>query len=90
MKKNTFYSNKFLNTSLGLLNFGESDLLIGKINSVIKEFNLDYLKSINSKIVFMTFINDLMNLTRCPELLDNLLKINYFTFIKNLFFFFKK
>lgn len=89
-EKNTFYSNKFLNTSLGLLNFGESDLLIGKINSVIKEFNLDYLKSINSKIVFMTFINDLMNLTRCPELLDNLLKINYFTFIKNLFFFFKK
>ena len=85
-EKNTFYSNKFLNTSLGLLNFGESDLLIGKINSVIKEFNLEYLKSINSKIVFMTFINDLMNLTRCPELLDNLLKINYFTFIKNLFF----
>ena len=76
----------FLNNSLGILNFGDSDILIGKINLAIKEIKLEYFKSTNSKIIFITFIYDFMTITRCQEFLDNLISINYFSFIKNLFF----
>ena len=79
-------NNNFLNNSLSILNFGDSDMLIGKINLIIKEINLDYFKSTNSKIIFITFIYDFMNITRCQEFLDNLISINYFSFIQNLFF----
>ena len=61
-------------------------MLIGKINSAIKEINLDYFKSTNSKIIFITFISDFMTITRCQEFLDNLINKNYFIFFKNLFF----
>ena len=83
--KNNFYNN-FLNNSLGILNFGDSDVLIGKINNVIKEINCEYFKSTNSKTIFITFIYDCMTITRCNELLNNLVNINYFNYIKNLFF----
>ena len=84
-EKNNIYNN-FLNNSLGILNLGDSDMLIGKVNSAIKEINLEYFKSTNSKIIFITFIYDFMALSRCQELLDNLIFINFFSFLKNLFF----
>ena len=84
-EKNNIYNN-FLNNSLGILNLGDSDILIGKVNSAIKEINLEYFKSTNSKIIFITFIYDFMALSRCQELLDNLIFINFFSFLKNLFF----
>ena len=84
-EKNNLYNNNFLNNSLGILNIGD-DMLIGKINSAIKEINLDYFKSTNSKIIFITFIFDFMSITRCQEFLDNLINKNYFIFFKNLFF----
>ena len=85
-KNNNNFYNNFLNNSLGVLNFGDSDLLIGKLNAVLKEINLEYFKSTNSKIIFITFIYDFMTITRCPEFLENLININYFAFIKNLFY----
>ena len=84
-EKNNIYNN-FLNNSLGILNLGDSDMLIGKVNSAIKEINLEYFKSTNSKIIFITFIYDFMALSRCQEFLDNLIFINFFSFLKNLFF----
>ena len=83
--KNNFYNN-FLNNSLGILNFGDSDVLIAKINNVIKEIKCECFKSTNSKIIFITFINDFMTITRCNELLNDLINIDYFNYIKNLFF----
>ena len=85
-KNNINNINNFLNNSLGILNLGDTDMLIGKINLTIKEINLGTFKSTNSKILFITFIYDFMNITRCQEFLDNLISINYFFFIKNLFF----
>ena len=85
-KNNIYNINNFLNNSLGILNLGDTDMLIGKINLTIKEINLGAFKSTNSKILFITFIYDFMNITRCQEFLDNLISINYFFFIKNLFF----
>ena len=84
-EKNNIYNN-FLNNSLGILNLGDSDMLIGKINSAIKEINLEYFNSTNSKIIFITFIYEFMALTRCQEFLDNLILINFFSFLENLFF----
>jgi hypothetical protein len=84
-EKNNIYNN-FLNNSLGILNLGDNDMLIGKINSVLKEMNLEYFKSTNSKIIFISFIYDFMGITRSPEFLENLINIHYFSFIKNEFF----
>ena len=84
-EKNNIYNN-FLNNSLGILNLGDNDMLIGKINSVLKEMNLEYFKSTNSKITFISFIYDFMAITRSPEFLENLINIHYFSFIKNEFF----
>ena len=84
-EKNNIYNN-FLNNSLGILNLGDNDMLIGKINSVLKEMNLEYFKSTNSKITFISFIYDFMGITRSPEFLENLINIHYFSFIKNEFF----
>ena len=84
--KNNLSNNNFLNNSLGILNNGDTDMFIGKINSAIKEINLEYFKSTNSKIIFITFIYDFMSMTRCQEFLDILINKNYFTFFKNLFF----
>ena len=84
-EKNIF-SNNFLNSSLGILNFGDSDILISKMNSVIKELNLENFKSTNTKISLMLFVYDFMSISRCTEFLENLKTINYFNFITNLFF----
>ena len=84
-EKNNIYNN-FLNNSLGILNLGDNDMLIGKINSVLKEMNLEHFKSTNSKIIFISFIYDFMAITRSPEFLENLINIHYFSFIKNEFF----
>ena len=80
------FINNFLNSSLGILNFTDTDLLVGKINSVIKEMNLEYFKSTQAKIVIINFIYDFMTLTRCTEFLENLININFFNFFQNLFF----
>ena len=87
-EKNNIFNN-FLNSSLGILNLGDNDMLINKVNSVIKEIKLEYFKSTNSKIIFITFIYDFMAITRSSEFLENLININYFSFIKNEFFFSK-
>ena len=80
------FINNFLNSSLGILNFTDTDLLVGKINSIIKEMNLEYFKSTQAKIIFINFIYDFMTLTRCSELFENLININFFNFFQNLFF----
>ena len=80
------FINNFLNSSLGILNFTDTDLLVGKINSIIKEMNLEYFKSTQSKIIIINFIYDFMTLTRCSEFLENLININFFNFFQNLFF----
>ena len=80
------FINNFLNSSLGILNFTDTDLLVGKINSIIKEMNLEYFKSTQAKIIFINFIYDFMTLTRCTELFENLININFFNFFQNLFF----
>ena len=80
------FINNFLNSSLGILNFTDTDLLVGKINSIIKEMNLEYFKSTQAKIVIINFIYDFMTLTRCTEFLENLININFFNFFQNLFF----
>ena len=84
-EKNNIYNN-FLNNSLGILNLGDNDMLISKINSVLKEMNLEYFKSTNSKIIFISFIYDFMAITRSQEFLENLINIHSFSFIKNEFF----
>lgn len=80
------FINNFLNSSLGILNFGDSDLLVGKIISIIKEMNLENYKSTQAKIILINFIYDFMTLTRCNEFLENLININFFKFFQNLFF----
>ena len=80
------FVNNFLNSSLGLLNFGDSDLLVGKLNAVIKELNLEYFKSTQAKIILLNFIYDFMTLTRSSEFLENLININFFNFFQKLFF----
>ena len=73
-KKKNIYNN-FLNKSLGILNFGYNDILIGKVYSAIKEINLEYFKSTNSKIIFIMFILDFMALSSYQEFFDNLILI---------------
>ena len=80
------FINNFLNSSLGILNFADTDLLVGKINTIIKDINLEYFKSTNAKIVLINFIYDFMTLTRNNEFFDNLVTINFFNFFKKLFF----
>ena len=80
------FINNFLNSSLGILNFADTDLLVGKINSIIKELNLENFKSTQAKIILINFIYDFMTLTRCTEFLENLININFFNFFQNLFF----
>ena len=80
------FVNNFLNSSLGILNFADSDLLVGKLNAVIKEINLEYFKSTQAKIILLNFIYDFMTLTRSSEFLENLININFFNFFQKLFF----
>ena len=80
------FINNFLNSSLGILNFSDTDLLVGKINSIIKELNLENFMSTQAKIILINFIYDFMTLTRCTEFLENLININFFNFFQNLFF----
>ena len=80
------FINNFLNSSLGILNFADNDLLVSKINSAIKEFNLENFKSTQAKIILINFIYDFMTLTRCNEFLENLININFFNFFQKLFF----
>ena len=65
-----------MNSSLGILNFGDSDLLVGKMNSVVKEIKLENFKSTQNKIILLNFIYDFITLTRNNELLENLISIN--------------
>ena len=80
------FVNNFLNSSLGILNFGDSDLLVGKMNSVVKEIKLENFKSTQNKIILLNFIYDFITLTRNNELLENLISINFFNFFQKLFF----
>ena len=80
------FINNFLNSSLGILNFTDTDLLVSKINAVIKEIKLENFKSTQGKIILINFIYDFMTLTRCNEFLENLININYFNFFQKIFF----
>ena len=87
--KSFFFKNSskcVLNNSIILLNVADKDIIISKFNKIIKNFELNVLKSTLSKINFLSFIFDFMSLTRGNDLLDNLKHIKYFTFIKNIFF----
>ena len=87
--KSFFFRNSskcVLNNSIISLNIADKDLIISKFNKIIKNFELKVLKSTLAKINFMTFIFDFMSLTRGNDLLNNLQYINYFSFIKNIFF----
>ena len=75
-----------LNSSIITLNVADKDIIISKFNKIIKNFKLNLLQSCLPKINFMTFIFDFMSLTRGNDLLNNLKSINYFNFIKNIFF----
>ena len=75
-----------LNSSIITLNVADKDIIISKFNKIIKNFKLNLLQSCLPKINFMTFIFDFMSLTRGNDLLNNLKSINYFKFIKNIFF----
>ena len=80
-------SSKYnLNNSIISLNVADKDIIITKFNKIITNFKLDILKSTYAKINFMTFIFDFMSLTRGNDLLNNLKNIQYFNFIKNIFF----
>ena len=75
-----------LNNSIIALNVADKYIIISKFNKIIKNFKLNLLKSSLAKINFLTFIFDFMSLTRGNDLLNNLKSINYFNFIKNIFF----
>ena len=75
-----------LNNSIVFVNIADKDLIISKFNNIIKNFELNIIKSTLAKINFLTFIFDFMSLTRGNDLLNNLKSIKYFTFIKNIFF----
>ena len=84
-----FRSSSFkgsLSNSIITLDVDDKDTIISKFNKIIKKFQLNILSSTSSKINFMTFIFDLMSLTRGNELLNNLKSIKYFIFIKKSFF----
>ena len=87
--KSFFFRNSskcVLNNSIISLNIADKDLIISKFNKIIKNFELKVLKSTLAKINFITFIFDFMSLTRGNDLINNLQNINYFSFIKNIFF----
>jgi hypothetical protein len=75
-----------LNNSIISLNVADKDLIISKFNKIIRNFDLKLLICTLTKINFLTFIFDFMSLTRGNDLLNNLKYINYFTFVKNIFF----
>ena len=76
----------FLNNSIITLNVTDKEGIILKFNNVIKNIQLNIISSTSTKINLLTFIFDFMSLTRGKELLNNLKSINYFVFIKKLFF----
>ena len=82
----TASSKGVLNNSLITLNVGDKDDIISKFNMIIKNIQLNIISSTSVKINFLTFIFDFMSLTRGNELLNNLKSINYFIFLKNIFF----
>ena len=75
-----------LNNSIISLNVTDKDAIISKFNKIIKNIQLNILTSTSTKINLLTFIFDFMSLTRGTELLNNLKSINYFSFIKKIFF----
>ena len=75
-----------LNNSIISLNIADKDLIISKFNKIIRNFDLKLLICTLTKINFLTFIFDFMSLTRGNDLLNNLKYINYFTFVKSIFF----
>ena len=64
----------------------DKEVIISKFNKIIKNIKLNILSSTSIKINFLIFIFDFMSLTRSQELLNNLKSINYFSFIKKMFF----
>ena len=87
--KSFFFKNSskcVLNNSIISLNIADKDIIISKFNKIIKNIKLNVLKSTLAKINFLTFIFDFMSLTRGNDLLNNLKSINYFNFIKKIFF----
>ena len=85
-EKNNNFNNNFLNNSLNVANFGDNDILIKFINSIIKEINVDLFKSTSTKLNLITMIFDYMTITRNKEFLEYLKTNNFFNFLKNLFF----
>lgn len=75
-----------LNNSIITLNVADKDAVISKFNKIINNIQLNIIKSTEVKIDLLTFIFDFMTLTRGNDLLNNLKSINYFLFLKELFF----
>ena len=87
--KSFFFRNSskcVLNNSITALNIADKDIIITKFNKVIKNFELNVIKSTLVKINFLNFIFDFMSLTRGNDLLNNLKTIKYFSFLKKFFF----
>ena len=86
-QKNANNNNeKILNNSGLILNMDENTILINKIITVIKEFNLSKLKNTFIIYNFHLFISNIISVTRCIELLETLQNINYFLYFKEHFF----
>ena len=87
--KSYYFKNSskcILNNSVISLNIADKDIIISKFNKIIKNFELNVLKSTLSKINFLSFVFDFISLTRGNELLNNLKSIKYFSFLKNIFY----
>ena len=82
--KNSVLNN--LNTSFNIINMPDSELIVAKFNSVIKNLNLSVFKSTSCKITLVQFIIDFMTITRGKDLLENLQSINFSQFLKEFFF----
>ena len=75
-----------LNNSIISLNLTDKEAIISKFYKIIKNIQLNILCSTTVKINFLTFIFEIMSLTRGNELLNNLKSIKYFLFLKEEFF----
>ena len=85
MKLNNERSNFYFNSSVNL-NFDEGNTLINKMTQFTKEINLNLVKSFSCIQSVLTFISDIISISRNNELLDNLKKINFFNFFSQKFF----
>lgn len=85
MKLNNERSNFYFNSSVNL-NFDEGNTLINKMTQFTKEINLNLVKSFSCIQSVLTFISDIISISRNNELLDNLKKINFLIFFSQKFF----